>query len=131
MDVNTPRMPRDGHEERRPRSFIASDVPWETARIPGGVWRRFDAVVAFGDPGSGADGQCAPNLKVYGEGWPPPVRHRLPAGKYTFKIVVSGDNFDASYWELDFEFKPRPVIATSDLRDQIDGVRIRRASPSS
>ena len=26
MDVNTPRVPRDGHEERRPRSFIASEA---------------------------------------------------------------------------------------------------------
>ncbi len=27
MDVNTPRMPRDGHEERRPRSFTVSAAP--------------------------------------------------------------------------------------------------------
>ena len=29
MDVSTPRVPRDGHEERRPRSFIASAATFE------------------------------------------------------------------------------------------------------
>ena len=34
MDVNTPRMPRDGHEERRPRSFIASEPALHDAQRP-------------------------------------------------------------------------------------------------
>jgi hypothetical protein len=48
IDVSTPRVPRDSHEERRPRSFIASAVGHGRAalgrsmvggwsRLPGGV----------------------------------------------------------------------------------------------
>lgn len=111
----------------------SDDVPGDTVSIPSGTWRRADICLIIVNRPDEDSYIFTPGLKRYDTTWPPSRRWRLTAsGRYSFQLMVSGDNCDATRWSISFDHhRPNEVSEISQLRSIIRNVEIERLDQAS
>jgi len=109
------------------RELKWSDTDAEFVDIPAGAWRRVDILRLHGENGESGPQRFfwAVLQRRQRDPYPPEERNRFSdPGEYALELVLTANGARPTWWEVTFEYLPRPATSAEDFVGQIGSVAI-------